>query len=129
VSSSTCSASGSPAQSAKCVRWPKICKLAHAFLWEYGHKRLKLAQHLGQPCNVLATPIPVSTDTYCGTTRGIVSGRGWEDIAPGRYRSDTCSKRTAPADGQPTGGAIGCTGPEPEIHRADPESVPTSRLL
>ena len=28
--------------------WPKICKLAHAFLWEYSYKRLKLAQLLGQ---------------------------------------------------------------------------------
>ena len=28
--------------------WPKICKLAHAFLWEYSYKRLKSAQLLGQ---------------------------------------------------------------------------------
>jgi hypothetical protein len=28
--------------------WPKRCKLAHAFLWEYSYKRLKLAQRLGQ---------------------------------------------------------------------------------
>ena len=28
--------------------WPKRCKLAHAFLWEYSYKRLKLAQLLGQ---------------------------------------------------------------------------------
>jgi hypothetical protein len=28
--------------------WPEICKLAHAFLWEYSYKRLKLAQRLGQ---------------------------------------------------------------------------------
>ena len=28
--------------------WPKRCKLAHAFLWEYSCKRLKLAQLLGQ---------------------------------------------------------------------------------
>ena len=28
--------------------WPKNCKLAHAFLWEYWCKRLKLAQLLGQ---------------------------------------------------------------------------------
>ena len=27
---------------------PKRRKLAHAFLWEYGHKRLKLAQLLRQ---------------------------------------------------------------------------------
>jgi hypothetical protein len=28
--------------------WPKRWKLAHAFLWEYSDKRLKLAQLLGQ---------------------------------------------------------------------------------
>ena len=28
--------------------WPKRCKLAHAFLWEYIDERLKLAQLLGQ---------------------------------------------------------------------------------
>jgi hypothetical protein len=28
--------------------WPKICKLAHAFLWEHSHKLLKLGQLLGQ---------------------------------------------------------------------------------
>ena len=27
---------------------PKICKSAHAFLWEYSYKGLKLAQLLGQ---------------------------------------------------------------------------------
>jgi hypothetical protein len=26
--------------------WPKICKLAHAFRWEYSYKRLKVAQLL-----------------------------------------------------------------------------------
>jgi hypothetical protein len=28
--------------------WPKRCKLAHAFRWEYSYKRLKLAQLLGK---------------------------------------------------------------------------------
>jgi hypothetical protein len=28
--------------------WPKICKLACAFRWEYSYKVLKLAQLLGQ---------------------------------------------------------------------------------
>ena len=28
--------------------WPKKYKLAHAFLWEYSDKRVKLAQLLGQ---------------------------------------------------------------------------------
>jgi hypothetical protein len=34
----------------KVLGWPEICKLAHAFLWEYGYKRLKLAQFLGKLC-------------------------------------------------------------------------------
>ena len=32
----------------KVLGWPKRCTLAHAFLWEYSDKRLKLAQLLGQ---------------------------------------------------------------------------------
>ena len=28
--------------------WPKRCKLAHGFMWEYRYERLKLAQLLGQ---------------------------------------------------------------------------------
>ena len=32
----------------KVLGWPKICKFAHAFLWEYIDKRLKLAQLLSQ---------------------------------------------------------------------------------
>jgi hypothetical protein len=28
--------------------WPKRCKLAHAFLWEYSYKGLELAHLLGQ---------------------------------------------------------------------------------
>jgi hypothetical protein len=32
----------------KVLCWPKICKLAHVFLWEYSYKGLKLAQLLGQ---------------------------------------------------------------------------------
>jgi hypothetical protein len=37
-----------PAEAGKVLGWPKLCKLAHAFLWEYSYKRLKLAQLLGQ---------------------------------------------------------------------------------
>jgi hypothetical protein len=32
----------------KVLGWPKRCKLAHAFLWEYSCKRLKMAQLLGR---------------------------------------------------------------------------------
>ena len=39
--------------------WPKRCKLAHAFLWEYSYKRLqKLAQFLGQLGIFQVGPIP-----------------------------------------------------------------------
>ena len=32
----------------KALGWPKRCKLAHAFLWEYSYKIYKLAQLLSQ---------------------------------------------------------------------------------
>ena len=35
-------------QARKVLGWPKICKLAHAFMWEYSCERLKLGQLLGQ---------------------------------------------------------------------------------
>ena len=44
VASSRCTT----AQARKLLSWPKRCKLAHAFLWEYSYKRLQLAQLLGQ---------------------------------------------------------------------------------
>jgi hypothetical protein len=34
--------------SRKVLGWPRRCKLAHAFRWEYSYKRLKLAHRLGQ---------------------------------------------------------------------------------
>jgi hypothetical protein len=34
-------------QRKKMLGWPKICKLARAFLWENSNKRLELAQLLG----------------------------------------------------------------------------------
>ena len=37
-----------PQRARMVLGWPKICKLAHAFLWECNHKQLKLAQLLGQ---------------------------------------------------------------------------------
>jgi hypothetical protein len=47
----------------KVLGWCKRCKLAHAFLWEYGYKRLKLAQLLGQ-LGVFLTcrPFPAAGD-------------------------------------------------------------------
>ena len=35
-------------QATQVFGWPNRCKLAHAFLWEYSYKRLKLDQLLGQ---------------------------------------------------------------------------------
>ena len=37
-----------PGEAKKVLGWPKRRKLAHAFLWGYSYKRLKLAQLLGQ---------------------------------------------------------------------------------
>jgi hypothetical protein len=37
-----------PHAASKVSGWPKICKLAHAYLWEYSYKGLKLAQLLGR---------------------------------------------------------------------------------
>jgi hypothetical protein len=37
-----------PAVATKVLGWPKRCKSARAFLWEYSYKKLKLAQLLGQ---------------------------------------------------------------------------------
>ena len=37
-----------PRPARKVLGWPKRCKLAHVFMWEYIYKRLKLAQLLGQ---------------------------------------------------------------------------------
>ena len=37
-----------PHAASKVSGWTKICKLAHAYLWEYSYKGLKLAQLLGR---------------------------------------------------------------------------------
>ena len=42
------SGSGAGSEARKVLGWPKRRKLAHAILWEYGYKRLKLARLLGQ---------------------------------------------------------------------------------
>ena len=45
--------------------WPKRCKLAHAFMWEYSYKRLKLAQLLGRLGVVLTcTPTPMVSPMF-----------------------------------------------------------------
>ena len=89
----------------KVLGWPKICKLAHAFLWEYSHKRLKLAQLLGQlgvflTCGSIAsigvappakawrgTLWSVSTSatkSYCGSPRACSQNSGVHGCAASR---------------------------------------------
>ena len=53
--------------------WPKRCKLAHAFLWEYSYERLELAQLLGQVDAFLAT---VQVSCPAGSTF-IQDSRAW----------------------------------------------------
>jgi hypothetical protein len=43
-----CGLGASPPSVRKSLGWPKRCTLAHAFLWEYSDKRLKLTQLMGQ---------------------------------------------------------------------------------
>jgi hypothetical protein len=54
------------------LRLPTTCKLAHAFLWEYSCKRLKLAQLLVQLDVFLTwgTLCPCSWSTLCSAARG-----------------------------------------------------------
>ena len=51
-------------QARKLLGWPKRCKLAHEFLWEYSCKRLKLAQLLGQLGVFLTLVYSISNSPY-----------------------------------------------------------------
>ena len=42
---------------------PKRCKLAHAFLWEYSCKKLKLAQLLSQIAGLLTLGVEMWRDS------------------------------------------------------------------
>ena len=67
----------------KALGWPKRCKLAHAFLWEFSWKRLKLAQLLGQLGGFLACMI-----------RDLKPERNWPDVnlwSGSRSRRNFCS--------------------------------------
>ena len=66
--------------------WPKRCKLAHAFLWEYSYKRLKLAQLLGQLGVFLAPGAAQALSPICpwppsplgvGQAVDVTRGRRW----------------------------------------------------
>jgi hypothetical protein len=61
--------------------WPKRCRLAHVFLWEYSYKRLELAQVLGQlgvflTCQLMPAQAsggrttPSSIDSHCQRASG-----------------------------------------------------------
>jgi hypothetical protein len=56
--------------------WPKISKLAHAFLWEHSYERLQLAQFLGQRVcltwsmgSVYDSSVPMSVRTLAVLTK------------------------------------------------------------
>jgi hypothetical protein len=53
------------ARARKVLGWPKLCKLAHAFPWEYSYKRLKLAQLLGQLSVFLTTGGDAISNVCC----------------------------------------------------------------
>jgi hypothetical protein len=73
--------------------WPKICKLAHAFLWEYSHKRLELAQLLGQ-LGVFLTLSP--RPARCAPHRcGERCGSGGQRAAPPRRAARWAPHRCA----------------------------------
>ena len=54
----------------KVLGWPKQCKFAHAFLWEYSYKRLKLARLLGK-LGVFLTLQPMRNLPLCAFLRSI----------------------------------------------------------
>ena len=60
--------------------WPKRCKSARAFQWEYSHKRLKLAQLLGQPGVFLTCVMYAHVHLVRVPIRSRV--RTWEETGP-----------------------------------------------
>jgi hypothetical protein len=59
----SCGDEARSARASMVLGWPKRCKLAHAFLWEYSCKRLKMAQLLGQ-LGVFLTGRPSSQGNF-----------------------------------------------------------------
>jgi hypothetical protein len=71
------------------LSWPKMCKLAHAFLWVYRYKRLKLAQLLGQLGVFL---------TWCGSDSASSSSSSSQQPLwwpGGRAQTKACCQRLA----------------------------------
>jgi hypothetical protein len=84
------------ASARKVLGCSQICKLAHAFLWEYSHKRLKLAQLLGQLGVFLtfAAPWPGTLPNTGRRDRAVLAvgwRPAWAGTAPG------CEAMYAPA--------------------------------
>jgi hypothetical protein len=58
--------------------WPKRCKLAYSFLWDYSYRRLKLAQLLGQLGVFLTLHISISApDSMPRTSSGPRPWKTW----------------------------------------------------
>ena len=58
------------------LAWPKICKLAHSFLWEDSYKRLKLAQLMGQ----LGIFLTCATHCLLASLCGELLAKRWDDV-------------------------------------------------
>jgi hypothetical protein len=84
----------------KVAGWPRIRKLARAFLWKYSYKRLKLVQILGQHGVLLARrPLPpaaITTVVECVLTAGVAAAR-LRTASPASASSRTPSSRCTPA--------------------------------
>ena len=69
--------------SKKVLGWPKRCKLAHASLWEYSYKRLKLAQLLGQlgvslTCSTSCRISGAPPSQICAANSTSSAGASWQ---------------------------------------------------
>ena len=73
----------------KVLVWPESCKLAHAFLCKCSHKRLQLAQLLGQ-LGVFLTWLPGSSGVPPFSGLNSVSIQIWQRAIPhgGRWQAD-----------------------------------------
>jgi hypothetical protein len=70
--------------------WPKRCKLAHAFLWEYSDKGLKLAQLLGQ-LGVFLTWMPTVNSNSTGSVGSAAA------LAASSSQSSACVRTGRPS--------------------------------
>ena len=71
----------------KALCWPKTCKLAHAFMWGYIDKRLKLAQIMDKLGIIL---------TYHGLWTRITALRSLGPLGDGHSQAYTPAVRVSP---------------------------------